>query len=178
MEGYLAQVMMFGGSWAPRNWALCQGQLLAISSNQALFSIIGTIYGGDGLVSFGLPDLQGRTAVDQGQGAGLPPKAIGQKGGNAFTQLQTSNLPSHSHAATLHAESDAGTSGSPTNSLLGVITGDTKIYAPSVPADQVAMHPDSISVGNKGAGTEFSNESPYQVMNYIICTQGLYPSRS
>ncbi|QUL37814.1 phage tail protein [Erythrobacter sp. JK5] len=178
MEGYLAQIIMFGGNFAPRNWAFCHGQLLAISSNSALFSLLGTAYGGDGRTTFGLPDLRGRVPIGQGAGPGLPNNILGQKGGSPTTTLTVANLPPHNHAATLHAESDVGSSGAPTNALLGVVTGATKIYAPSVPADQVAMHPDSITVGNTGGGTSFSNEQPYQVLHYVICTQGIYPSRN
>ncbi len=178
MEGYLAQVIGFAGNFAPRNWAFCHGQLLAISSNAALFSLLGTAYGGDGRTTFGLPDLRGRVMMGQGTGPGLNPNFLGQKAGSPTATLNQANLPSHNHTATLHAESDVGTSGSPTDKLLGVITGQTKIYAPSVPADQVAMHPDSITVGNTGGNSPFNIEQPYQVLHYIICTQGLFPSRN
>ena len=178
MEGYLAQVIGFAGNFAPRNWAFCHGQLLAINSNAALFSLLGTNYGGDGRTTFGLPDLRGRVMVGQGRGPGLAANVLGQTGGRENVTLTQAELPSHSHSATLHAESDVGTSGAPTNQLLGVITGNTKIYAPSVPADQVAMHPDSITVGNTGGNTPLNLQQPYKVLNYIICTQGIFPSRS
>ncbi len=178
MDGYLAQVIGFAGNFAPRNWAFCHGQLIAISSNSALFSLLGTTYGGDGRTTFGLPDLRGRVFVGQGRGPGLQPNVLGQTGGREFVTLTQANLPSHSHTATMHGESNTGTSGDPTNRLLGVITGDTKIYADAVAAAEVPMHPDSITVGNTGGSTSFNIEQPYQVLNYIICTQGIFPSRS
>jgi len=177
MEGYLAQVIGFAGNFAPSNWAFCHGQLLAISSNSALFSLLGTTYGGDGRTSFGLPDLRGRVFVGEGDGPGLPSNRLGERGGSSTTTLVTANLPPHSHTATLHAESAEGITGNPGGALLGVITGDTKIYAPSVAADQVVMSPDSVTVSSTGSGLGFNNEQPFQVLNYIICTQGLYPSR-
>ncbi len=178
MEGYLAQVIGFAGNFAPRNWAFCHGQLLSVSSNTALFSLIGTIYGGDGRTTFGLPDLRGRVFVGQGTGNGLSPNQLGQTYGTEDRTLSQANLPAHNHTATMHAENNAGTSGDPTNRLLGVVTGATKIYANAVAADEVAMHPDSVTVGTTGGGQSFSIEQPAQVLNYIICTQGAFPSRS
>lgn len=178
MEGYLAQVIGFAGNFAPRNWAFCHGQLIAISSNSALFSLLGTNYGGDGRSTFGLPDLRGRVMVGQGRGPGLQPNVLGQTGGQDFVTLTQANLPAHNHVATMHGESNVATSGDPTNRLLGVVNGATKTYADAVAADEVAMHPDSVTVGMTGGSQSFNNEQPYKVLNYIICTQGLFPSRS
>ncbi len=178
MEGYLAQVIGFAGNFAPRGWAFCHGQLIAISSNSALFSLLGTNYGGDGRTTFGLPDLRGRVLVGQGSGPGLQPNVLGQSGGRQNVTLTQAELPSHNHVATMHAESNSGTSGDPTGRLLGVITGATKIYANAVAADEVAMHPDSVTVGNAGGNASFNIVPPYQALNYVICTQGLFPSRS
>lgn len=178
MDGYLAQVIGFAGNFAPRNWAFCHGQLLAISSNSALFSLIGTFYGGDGRSTFGLPDLRGRVFVGQGTGNGLSPNQLGQMYGTEERTLTLPSLPPHNHTATMHGESNTATSGDPTNRLLGVVTGATKIYADAVAADEVPMHPDSVTVGMTGSGQSFSIEQPGLVMNYIICTQGIFPSRS
>lgn len=96
-EGFLGEIKMFGGNFAPRTWAFCEGQLLAIASNQALFSILGTIYGGDGRTTFALPDFRGRVSIHRGSGPGLPSYSQGQKGGTATTTLSVSNLPVHNH---------------------------------------------------------------------------------
>ena len=101
MDPFLGQIMMFAGNFAPRGWALCNGQMLPISANTALFSILGTTYGGDGRTTFALPDLQGRTAIHHGSGPGLPSVTLGAKGGHATTTLTEQNLPPHTHAATV-----------------------------------------------------------------------------
>ena len=110
MEPFIGQIMMFSGNFAPRGWAFCDGQLLAIAQNSALFSIVGTTYGGDGRTTFGLPDLRGRTPVHQGNGPGLPPVSLGQKGGAASTTLIVQNLPAHTHAATVTENLSVGVS--------------------------------------------------------------------
>ncbi|QUL37815.1 phage tail protein [Erythrobacter sp. JK5] len=178
MDPFIGQIVMFGGNFAPRGWAFCDGQLLSIAQNTALFSILGTIYGGDGRTNFALPEMRGRVVMHEGNGPGLDPKNLGERGGVNTNTLTVNNLPPHNHTATLHAESDVGTSGNPTNSMLGVITGANKIYAPSVPAANVPMHPDSIVVSNTGSGQSFTNEPPYTVVNYIIALVGTFPSRN
>jgi microcystin-dependent protein len=178
MEGYLAEIKMFGGNFAPRNWAYCQGQLLAIAQNQALFSLLGTTYGGDGRTTFGLPDMRGRASVGSGRGPGLTDRRIGQKLGTETNTLNQTQLPTHNHSAQLRAESAAGTSGNPTGNLLGVVTTEADIYAPPVPAEEVDMSSDAIVVNNSGGGQPVNNMQPSLVLNYIICTNGLYPSRN
>ncbi|WP_147126507.1 phage tail protein [Shimia ponticola] len=176
MEGTIGEIRLFAGNFAPRSWALCQGQLLAISSNSALFSILGTVYGGDGRSTFALPDLRGRSAVGQGHGAGLSQYTLGERTGNEYTTLQVANLPAHTHTAQMTAETAAATEANPTNRLLGL--GTTAMYADAAPADEIAMHPDSVKVGSTGSNTAFSNVSPVLALNFIICLQGVYPSRS
>ncbi|MGB3471518.1 MAG: tail fiber protein [Erythrobacter sp.] len=178
MEGYIGAIMLWGPNFAPRNWAFCHGQLLAISSNTALFSLIGTIYGGDGRTTFALPDLQGRVPVGPGNGPGLPNVGQGQKFGAASTTLTTAQLPSHNHTATMRAESAPGTTGNPTGNLLGVITTGADIYAPPVPAQEVSMASDSIVVNNNGGSQAFDQHQPSLGVNYIICLEGIFPSRS
>ena len=95
MEGYIAEIRLFGGNFAPRSWAFCDGQLLQIAQNTALFSLLGTIWGGDGRTTFGLPDFRGRSPISPGTGPGLPPYNVGQKGGIATNTLSTNNLPSN-----------------------------------------------------------------------------------
>lgn len=182
MNPFLAQILLFGGNFAPRGWAFCDGQLLAISQFQALFSLLGTNYGGDGRTSFGLPDLRGRVPVHSGNGSagpGLSSYPLGNRGGIETNTLTTQNLPSHNHAPRLRAESAAGTTGNPTNNLLAVVTGaSARPYAPPVPADEVDMSADGIRSNNVGGNQAFENRQPYTAINYIIALQGVFPSRS
>lgn len=179
MDPFIAQIMMFGGNFAPRGWAFCNGQLLPISQNTALFSLIGTIYGGDGRTTFALPDLRSRVAIHPGRGPGLSDYRVGTRGGIETNQLLAGNMPSHNHAPRLRAESAAGTTGNPTNNLLGVVTGaDSRPYAPPVPADEVDMSADGIRSSNVGGNQPFENRQPYLAVNYIIALQGVFPSRS
>jgi len=164
---------MFGGNFAPRGWAFCDGQLLPISANTALFSIIGTIYGGDGRTTVGLPDLRGRTAIHAGTGPGLPPVRLGSKGGSPTETLIESHLPSHTH--TLYAENKLATETNPGGHMLGR-TGADSIYAVPDPADNQVMSNDSIT--DSGGGQAFSIQDPYTTVNFIIALTGLYPSRN
>jgi len=176
MEGIIGEIRLFAGNFAPRSWALCQGQLLSINSNSALFSILGTIYGGDGRTSFALPDLRGRSAIGQGHGSGLQQYVLGERGGNEFTTLSVSNMPSHNHSVRLRAEVTIADQSNPTNRMMAATV--PGIYADAISTDEVSMHPDTIQEANVGASTAFSNMPPYLGMNYIICLQGVYPSRS
>lgn len=178
MDGYIGQVMMFGGNFAPRNWFFCQGQLLSISQYQAFFSILGTTYGGDGRTTFGLPDMRGRAAIGAGRGPGLSDRRSGQKFGLETNSLNLNQLPTHNHTARLRAESAAGTTGNPQGNLLGVVTTQSDIYAPPVPAQEVDMSSDAIIVNNNGGGQPVNNMQPSIGINYVICAQGLYPSRN
>lgn len=178
MEPFIGQIIMFGGNFAPRGWALCDGQLLAIAQNTALFSILGTTYGGDGRTTFGLPELRGRVAMHEGTGPGLSNRALGQRGGAQTATLNVGNMPSHNHSVRLQAETAAGSTANPTNALLAVSTNQDRIYAPADPAAEIPMHPDSIAQNNMGGGQAFSIEQPYTVVNYIIALQGTFPSRS
>lgn len=177
MEFFLAQVLIFAGNFAPRSWAFCQGQLLAINSNTALFSLLGTIYGGDGRTTFGLPDLRGRTPIGVGNGPGLPSYREGQKGGASTTTLTTANMPSHNHA--FMANSSVGTVSVPAaNSIIAATTDSrtagTNLYNMADP--NVIMKSSSIS--HAGGSQSFNNMQPYLAMNYVICLQGLFPSRN
>lgn len=178
MEPLISEIRLWPANFAPRGWAFCHGQLMPISANSALFSIIGTTYGGDGVNSFALPDLRGRVPVGEGAGPGLSPNRLGQKGGQEHVTLTQANLPSHNHTATLHAEGAVSTSGNPTGNMLGIVTGNTDVYAQPDPAEEVAMNPASITVSNAGGGQSFDNEQPYLVLNFIIALEGIYPSRS
>lgn len=193
MEGYIGEIRMFAGSWAPRNWMICNGQLLAISQYTALFSIIGTNYGGDGRTTFGVPDLQGRVAVGNGAGSGLTPKYMGEKSGAETTTLAVSNLPAHNHTAAVTqssislkaANGDATNNNPQGRSLANSLFGRDTVFTYSEEAPTVAMHSDSailanvtIDVGNTGQNTPVNNMQPYQVVQYIICLDGIFPSRN
>lgn len=171
-EPFIGEVKMFAGNFAPRNWALCEGQLLPISSYSALFSILGTTYGGDGRTTFALPDLRGRVAVGAGNGPGLSSRRDGQKFGNEITFITVSNLPAHNHS--VMANNEPGTSSSPSGHVLANTNTFDNEYTSAAP--NVSMS--SSMIGNTGSGTSVSIEQPSLVINYIICLVGVYPSRS
>lgn len=182
-EPFLGQITWFGGNFAPRGWAFCDGQLLAISSNTALFSILGTVYGGDGRTTFALPDARGRSLVHPGNGPGLSQVRLGERGGSEMTTLTTANMPNHNHTATvdatLHATTQAGTENIPTGRLLADDDRD-RIYAAG-PAD-TTMSSEAITatatIGNNGSSVPFNHRSPYVSANCIIALQGIFPSRN
>jgi len=170
MDPFIGQVILFAGNFAPRGWAFCEGQLLAINSNQALFSILGTIYGGDGRTTFGLPDLRGRFATQQGAGPGLPAIRQGEKGGTPETRLNVGNLPPAQ--ISIPGSDDDATSAEPLGNVLAITENDQKIYAASGTG---TMASGSIT---GAANLPFSNMPPYLGLNYIIALQGTFPSRS
>ena len=163
-----------GYNCAQRGFALCAGQLLPISQNTALFSLLGTTYGGDGVSTFGLPDLRGRTAIGMGHGPGLSNRTIGQRGGSETNTLTVAEMPAHNHTATLHGETAAASASIPTNQMLGIAS----IYAPQGAGPDQAMAAESISVSNTGGNLPVNNMQPFLTLNYEIALQGLYPSRS
>ena len=172
----LGCIFIFGGNFAPRGYALCQGQLLSIQQNAALFSLLGTTYGGNGTTTFALPDLRGRAPIGTGTGPGLSPVNEGQIGGTQSVSILTSNLPSHSHA--LNASSSAGTQPLPTNNLLASVQDSNPAQSLAyVPAPgNVIMSPTAI--GSTGSNVPLSIQNPYLGINYIIATQGIFPSRN
>jgi microcystin-dependent protein len=177
MEGYIGEIRLFAGNFAPRNWALCEGQLLPINSYTAVFSILGTIYGGDGRTTFGLPDLRGRTPIGPGNGPGLSSYNIGQKGGVETVTLNATQIPSHNHTATGQIKSNGGPGDAP--SPAGAYFGEANddIYASSA-GGTMASDGVNITVGNAGGNQSHENRQPYLACYYIICLAGIYPSRS
>lgn len=171
-DGFIGEVKLFAGNFAPRGWALCEGQLLAINSNTALFSIIGTMYGGDGRTTFALPDLRGRVAVGPGSGPGLSSYRIGEKKGSETTTLTTNHLPSHSHSA--NGVSTIGNSNEPAGKLPAQ-TGLFDNEYSDAPAD---VQLNSTMIGNTGGSQPVDIRQPSLSINYIICLQGVFPSRS
>ena len=171
MNPFIGQIMLFAGNFAPRGWAFCEGQLLPIAQNTALFSILGTTYGGDGRTTFALPDLKGRMAISQGNGPGLPSYNLGEKAGTATTTLSVANLPASQ--INIFAVNDDANSADPTGGAMAVTDDAKKVYASTGASG-------SMGVGSiRGAqNTPFSNESPFLGMNFIIALQGTFPSRS
>ncbi|AWG21283.1 phage tail protein [Flavobacterium faecale] len=164
---------MFAGNFAPRGWAFCDGQLLAISQNTALFSIIGTTYGGDGRTTFALPDLRGRVPMHPGNGPGLSGRSLGQSGGTETNTLNISQMPSHSH--TVNAVSTDGNTNDPTNALPANTKVLDKEYSTAA-TDAVIMK--STMISPAGGNSSINNIQPYRTVNFIIALQGIFPSRS
>jgi len=178
MEGTLAEVRMFAGNFAPRGWQLCNGQLLAISQWTAVFALVGTIYGGDGQVTFGMPDFRGRVAVGTGSGPGLPEVQIGEMSGFPTTTLILTNLPQHNHTVTGTVTPQAAGDGALGSDPNGRRIGPGNFYSGS--ADELAnMAPavTNLNTGFAGSNSPVSVMQPYSGINYIICVEGIFPSR-
>jgi microcystin-dependent protein len=171
MEPFLGQIQAFGFNFPPRGWAFCDGQLLPISANTALFSLLGTMYGGDGRTTFALPDLRGRSIVHIGHGAGLSPIVQGQRGGSETVTLTVANLPSHNHSVT--ATTNDGTLDEPAAGVRFGTAG-TAIYAQGGAAS-VVMAGDSTT--NTGGSQGFNIRDPYLGIPYSIAMVGVFPSR-
>lgn len=175
-EPFVGEVRMFAGNFAPRGWAFCDGQLLAVSQNDALFSLLGTIYGGDGRTTFGLPDLRGRVPIHAGSGPGLSPRRLGAKAGTENETLTVNQLPSHGHGweATNTLATNRSPVGSPNafgyaQSLNALIYRDGGLTAPQNMATSM--------VTNVGGSRNHSNLMPFLCINFIIALVGIYPSR-
>jgi len=180
MEGTLSEIRFFAPDFAPKGWALCQGQLLAINTNQALFSLLGTVYGGNGTTTFGLPDFRSRMPVGAGQGPGLPYVQLGQMNGVENVTMNIQQMPMHNHpgscTVTIPAYSETGNRPDPTNSYLAGLAG---LYAaPAVTDTTLASMGVQPAIAPAGANQPMSILQPYLAINTIICTQGLFPSRN
>lgn len=172
-EPFVGEIRMFAGNFAPRGWAFCDGQLLAVSQNDALFSLLGTIYGGDGRTTFGLPDMRGRLPIHAGQGPGLSERRLGAKGGAEQVTLTVNQLPSHSHS--LEAAGEAGTEASPQNNTLARAAAGNPYFSPAIGAPVTSMAPTSIT--DTGGSRSHTNLMPYLCVHFIIALVGIYPSR-
>ena len=172
MEGTIAVVTCFAGNFAPNGWAFCSGQILSIAQNTALFSLLGTTFGGNGQTTFALPDLRGRVPLHPGQGPGLSDYVLGQAAGSETTTLLVNNLPAHTHQ--LRATSDAGSASAPADVYLANTGALDKEYAPA--GALVAMNAGTI--GPAGGSMPFDNLQPYLAINFIIAMQGIFPSRN
>ena len=172
-DQFIGEIRIFGGNYAPQDWAFCDGTLLSISDYQALFSLIGTSYGGDGVNNFALPDLRGRVAVDDGTGAGLSTYNVGETGGAESVSLRAENLPPHNHAAL--AYSGAGNQDQPQNGLWAAGAGaGGALYTANPPT----LPMNASLVGMTGNGVPHDNVMPYLALTFIIALEGIYPSRA
>ncbi|MCR9015319.1 phage tail protein [Aquiflexum gelatinilyticum] len=176
---YIGQIMVVGFNFAPRGWALCDGQLLPIAQNTALFSLLGTTYGGNGQTTFALPDLRGRMALHPGQGPGLPDYSLGQMAGAPSTTLLVTNLPSHNHQ--IQVSSADGTQSNPGNAFPANAN-----VIPERGADPIGVNAHASNsnttmnpsmVGNAGGGQPINNMPPYLAVYHVIALEGIYPPR-
>ena len=163
---------MFAGNFAPRGWAFCDGQLLAVSQNDALFSLLGTIYGGDGRMTFGLPDMRGRVPLHEGTGPGLSPRRLGSKGGSERETITVNQLPAHNHP--MVGTTQAADTKDPTNALPATLATEN-IYRTS---GNTTLMNESSSSDSGGLGQAHTNLMPTLCVHFIIALVGIYPSRA
>lgn len=166
-EPFLSEIRLMSFNFAPKGWALCNGQLLPINQNQALFSLLGTTYGGDGRVNFALPDLRGRVPIHAGSG-----HTLGERAGEAAHTVTISELPTHPH--TPSATGNQASTNTPANNLVLAASTASQLYGP--PADLVAMAPNSLA--NVGGSQAHPNMQPYLTVSFCIALQGIFPSRN
>lgn len=167
---FVGEVRIFGGNFAPTGWFFCDGQLLPIASYTALFSLLGTNFGGNGTTTFGLPDLRGRTPIGPGQGPGLTSRVVGQALGVESHALTTAETPAHTHA--LRAASSNGTSDRPAGNVMARSAAAIPHYGATADTDLAPA-----AVGASGGSQPHNNMQPYQTLTYIIAHQGVYPPR-
>lgn len=176
-EPFIGEIRMFGGNFAPRGWAFCNGQLMSISQNSALFSILGTTYGGNGQTTFGLPNLQGRFPMHWGNGPGLTPRTLGETSGSESVTILSTQMPAHTH--TVNAVTQDGNTDVPTGALWAKsVDGSSNPvsgYASGL-NPEATMAPNAIGPSGGNQPTPIMN--PFQCVTFIIALEGIYPSRS
>lgn len=170
-DPFVAEIRIFPFNFAPRGWAFCEGQLIPISQNTALFSLLGTTYGGDGKSTFALPNLKGRSPLQQGQGPGLSPRELGESGGAEAVTLTAEQMPGHAHG--LQASTSA-TSGSPAGGSLANVASGAAVYRMPGTVTKL-MGADMVAAA--GSGLPHNNRQPYLALNFCIAMQGIYPPR-
>ncbi|MEP6674460.1 MAG: tail fiber protein [Ferruginibacter sp.] len=175
-DSYLAEIRIFGCNFAPHGWATCNGQLLAISQNTALFSLLGTNYGGNGTSTFGLPNFQGSAVMHAGQGPGLSPRSIGETGGSGSVTLLSNNLPVHNHTAV--GNGGDGTLSSPVNNVWAGPGADRGLvlYNAATTGTTVTMSPTALAL--TGGNSPHNNYMPFVGLLFCIAMQGIYPARN
>lgn len=173
-EPFIAEIKIFAGNFAPRGWAFCDGQLLQIAQNTALFSLIGTTYGGDGRTTTALPNLQGRAPMHPGRGPGLTPRRLGERGGAETATLANTQMPNHSHQLQASALPASVNAPSTDRTLARSVGGFA--YQTDSTSNLVNLAPQSLP--NSGASQPHNNLQPFLTMNFIIALQGVFPSRS
>ncbi|MEM9276715.1 MAG: tail fiber protein [Cyanobacteria bacterium P01_F01_bin.143] len=179
-EPFIGEIKIFGGSFAPRGWALCNGDLLAISGNTALFAILGTTYGGDGRTTFALPDLRSRLSVHSGNGSagiGLPAVQLGERGGAIDVTLNANNIAGHTHPGNLRSVVETANATIPVSAALGITSANQYYSGSTAPSQNMATG--SVTVdANSGGGTAVNIRNPYLGLNFIIALEGTFPSRN
>src|SRR4051812_2305261 len=173
-EPFIGEIKLFAGNFAPRGYALCNGQLLAISQNTALFSILGTTYGGNGVTTFALPDLRGRVPMHAGQGPGLSSRSLGETGGAESETLLVGQMPAHNHLA--FPNNRNANVANPVDSVPGKAPDPGFFYRNSV--DPAGGPMDAGFIGSAGGSQPHDNMQPFLAINYIIALEGIYPSRN
>ncbi len=175
MDSYIGQIQPFGFNFAPKNWLFCNGQLMSIAQNTALFSLLGTTYGGDGVTTFALPDLRGRASLHFGQGPGLTTRVLGEASGQETVTLLNSQMPTHNHLLNATTTSTAEV---PTNAFPGsaALASDGAAVTAYGTTPNTTMSPQAI--GLAGGNQPHQNMQPYLVLNWCICQYGIFPSRN
>lgn len=180
MEGYLADIRLFAGNFAPSGWSFCDGKTLSIAEYDALYALIGTTYGGDGVTAFKLPDLRGRVPVGVGQIPGSSAILLGQVGGTENVTMNVNQMPTHIHVAasgalSIPVDNTDGELAAPTGNILAGLAG---AYSTLAPDTNLKPEPATVTLSSVGSTIPFSIIQPYLTTNYIICIQGIFPSRN
>ena len=180
MEGVMAFITPFAGNFAPRTWATCEGQILSIAQNTALFALIGTYYGGNGQTTFALPDLRGRVIIGAGQGPGLSQYDIGQQGGTESVTMLQSNMPIHTHPVSIGITpgnaSSNGNTNNPKDAVEAPLSSGGNAYS-SAPNSRMKPYNVTVNSGFTGGSQPFFNRNPYLGMTMVICISGIFPAR-
>ncbi len=171
-EPYIGEVRMFGGNFAPVGWLACNGQLVPITGYEVLYTLLGTTYGGDGVTTFGIPDLRGRSPLHAGNGQGLSPRVLGEMVGTETVTLTAAQQPAHAHP--VHATTTTGTAPSPAGSVWAQNSAADLLYSASAPSATMSAAAFTPAGGNQ----PHDNMAPFQAVTFIICTDGLFPPQS
>ena len=175
-EPYVAEIKMFGGNFAPRGYALCNGQIISIAQNTALFSLLGTTYGGNGQTTFALPDMQGRAPVHQGNGVGIDPVVLGEMAGETSVLLNTGNLPQHTHPISGAVIGSSNPGETPASNTLFTNSAPNQLYAAALGTGGLNLAPQTVTMA--GGSQPHNNAQPYLAVTFIIAMEGIFPTRN